>query len=207
MVSRTDIIDALTMCSGYDPGHFSQPSRIIVAAWEDHLGQYPGVARDDLLEAVRVYYRTPDRRVPQPADISKIARDLRKSRLDTETDHEKNLRIAANEERLGLPLEDRTFPNGVPSETELLALTSSEDRRKAIEHFARTMASKAVPPPLEIVAGQKAPKTLDDPVAIRLQEAERARQLAALEALPEYQDPPEGEIGQENGVPAAKRVP
>lgn len=76
MISRNDIADALTKCVGYDPTHMPKPSEIILDAWCEHFALYPHLIRYDLLTAVTHYYRRPAQPVPQPADISAIARDL-----------------------------------------------------------------------------------------------------------------------------------
>ena len=84
MIQRDDVIDTLTKCAGYDPAKFPQPSAIMADAWCEHLDQFPTLTRQDLLEAVKAYYNTTERRVPQPADISRIARQIHRDRLDEE---------------------------------------------------------------------------------------------------------------------------
>lgn len=76
MISRNDIIDVITKCVGYDPMHSPKESEIIEAAWWEHFETYSSLTRDDILAAVTEYYRTPDRRWPQPANISVLAREI-----------------------------------------------------------------------------------------------------------------------------------
>ena len=83
MIKRTDILDALTKCVGYDPIHApTQSPRIMEEAWVDHFALYPALGRDDLMDAVREYYRTPARPWPQPADLSSIARAKQRDAAD-----------------------------------------------------------------------------------------------------------------------------
>ena len=82
MLVEQDIRDTLAKCSGYDPTHFPRFSQVILDAWVKHFSFFPLLTRDDVLDAVDTYYRTPERKVPQPADISRIARDAWRARWD-----------------------------------------------------------------------------------------------------------------------------
>ncbi len=74
MITRNDIINAISMCVGYDPMHSPKMSEAIIMAWSDHFEDYPHISRERLLRAVKTYYKIPSRSFPQPADISTIAR-------------------------------------------------------------------------------------------------------------------------------------
>lgn len=74
MIRRDNCIEAIAKCTGYDPMHSPRQSELIANAWSEHFAQYPELTRDDLLDAVKEYYRTPQRPWPQPADISSVAR-------------------------------------------------------------------------------------------------------------------------------------
>jgi hypothetical protein len=74
MIDRNDCVDAITKCVGYDPIHAPNPTPIILDAWEEHFMGYPSFTRDQLLRAVTAYYRTADRKWPQPANLSDIIR-------------------------------------------------------------------------------------------------------------------------------------
>lgn len=82
MITSEDIIDALIKCSGYDTAHTPKPSEIVVIAWAEHFEDFPGVTRDDLLEAVKEYHRTPRDVQLQPAHISLIARKYSRERYE-----------------------------------------------------------------------------------------------------------------------------
>lgn len=87
-----EIRAALAKCAAYDPTHFPQPSDAIVEAWMEHFESLPDLHRQELLDAVREYYMAPDRKVPQPADISRIVRTARRARRDND---EWNAKVAA----------------------------------------------------------------------------------------------------------------
>jgi hypothetical protein len=82
VITQNNIVDALTKCTGYDSAHCPQPSRVVVAAWLEHFSDYPDLERGDLLEAAKVYHSVPRTEQLQPAHLSRIARDLRRDRLD-----------------------------------------------------------------------------------------------------------------------------
>jgi hypothetical protein len=82
MITRSDILDALTKCVGYDPIHSPKQSLIIEDAWYEHFERYPTLQRQDLLSAVADYYSVPQRPWPQPADISNVARAKRRDQAD-----------------------------------------------------------------------------------------------------------------------------
>ena len=85
MITRSDIIDALTMCVGYDPIHAPKQSEIITDAWVKHFEGLPQVTPRELLDAVNTYYRAPQQQPwPQPGVISGIARAAIKDRADRE---------------------------------------------------------------------------------------------------------------------------
>jgi hypothetical protein len=82
MITRDDIIDALTKCSAYDAQHTPIPADIVLAAWQEHFELYPNVTRADLMAAVREYFTT--RHVDQltPYDLSTIARKYARDRYE-----------------------------------------------------------------------------------------------------------------------------
>lgn len=89
MITRNDIIDALTKSSAYDNQHTPTPTRILIDAWCEHFQRFaPGVDREMLLDAVTEYHRVSRDRILQPADLSAIARafcidDFDRSPLDS----------------------------------------------------------------------------------------------------------------------------
>lgn len=115
MIELNDVLDALTKCSGYDPGHFSVPSKVVASAWCEYFEDFPSLRRDDLLAAVKLYYRTPDRKVPQPADIGDLARKLRRDEIDREDESDRDARALANDKRLGLPTDWHHDERALPS--------------------------------------------------------------------------------------------
>jgi hypothetical protein len=74
LITRNDCIDAITKCIAYDPMHSPRSDALIAEAWTEHFNLYPFLSSEDLLAAVREYYKTPQRPWPQPADLSSIAR-------------------------------------------------------------------------------------------------------------------------------------
>lgn len=94
MISADDVKQTLARCAGYDPAHFPKRSDVILAAWHDHLMQYPQLTAADLAGAVREYYNQPSQAVPQPADISAIARKYSRERYErSELDSPERLRL------------------------------------------------------------------------------------------------------------------
>lgn len=87
MITRNDIIDAITMCVGYDPVHAPKQSKIIEDAWAQHFASSAcaGLGRPDLVAAVDAYYRTPRQPWPQPADISSLARSEKRDAYDRQS--------------------------------------------------------------------------------------------------------------------------
>lgn len=81
-VTPNDIREAIGRCAAYDPAHFPRPSAAMTAMWIDHFQQFHGVTVDDLKAAVREYYNRPSQPVPQPADISAIARKYVRERYE-----------------------------------------------------------------------------------------------------------------------------
>lgn len=76
-----DVIDVLKKCVGYAPDQTPTPNELTIQAWCEHFGSVR-VDRDEAMEAVRRYFLKPHDRMVQPADISAIARDMRKDFLD-----------------------------------------------------------------------------------------------------------------------------
>ena len=82
MIDNRDIGKVLGKCSWYSPDKTPQVNEGVLMAWMEHFAAFPKIGLDDALEAVKVYYQSPQDRMVQPADISKIARDIRRDRLD-----------------------------------------------------------------------------------------------------------------------------
>lgn len=141
--SRQVAARALAKCQANDP-YFPNVGDAMVLAWSEHLERH-GILDYELVEAAvfKMYDEHDSGFRPLPKDLVAAARSIRKTVTEDETEREKNLRIAANEERLGLSMDQRTFPSGVPSEAELLAITGSDERRRAIEQFVGHMAGRA----------------------------------------------------------------
>ncbi|WP_071700199.1 zinc finger domain-containing protein [Mycobacterium heckeshornense] len=101
MITRDDILDALAKCAAYDNQHTPVPSRILVQAWVEHFEVYaPSIERGDLLAAVTEYHREPRDRMLQPADLSGIARAIRRDQLDREPlDSPRRIELEAKAER------------------------------------------------------------------------------------------------------------
>lgn len=98
MIGRDDILDALTKSTAYDSQHTPTPSRILIDAWLEHFERYaPGVERDELILAVAEYHREPRDRMLQPADLSAIARVLRRDALDRADPEDRPQRNVAGE--------------------------------------------------------------------------------------------------------------
>lgn len=94
MITGKDIIDALIKCSGYDSAHTPKPSEVVIEAWQEHFLDFPSVTRDDLLQAVKEYHRTPRDVQLQPAHISLIARKYSRERFErSELDSPERLRL------------------------------------------------------------------------------------------------------------------
>jgi len=81
VITLQDIGDALSKASGYAPDRVPVATELTVMAWREHFEQFPHLTRDDLLEAVTVFYREPHAdHLLQAADISKTARALHQDR-------------------------------------------------------------------------------------------------------------------------------
>jgi hypothetical protein len=82
MITRNDILDAITKCVGYDPVRAPKQSQIIEEAWMKHFGLSGngGITRLELLAAADTYYASPQRPWPQPGDLSDIAKSSRRDR-------------------------------------------------------------------------------------------------------------------------------
>ena len=188
MIYEQDVRNMLSRCSGYDPSHFPQPSQVIVAAWLEHFSQFPRLASEDVHNAVRKYYNVGDRKVPQPADISSIARDLWRDRYEREDlEGELHREIEALSEAKAEPEPPMIESHEPPVEAKreaYQAMLESFAARRGVAHVLRE------PPP---------PSFTEDA---------RAAALAALEArYPETAaerpvDGPESESGTGTGVEA-----
>ncbi|BBU22140.1 hypothetical protein [Mycobacterium xenopi] len=85
MITAEDVLDALTKAAAYDTSHTPRTSQMLIAAWVEHFNRYaPAVQREDLLAAVSEYHREPRNRMLQPADLSAIARALRRDNTSDE---------------------------------------------------------------------------------------------------------------------------
>ena len=83
----------LAKCAAYDP-RFPRPSEAARQAWAEHI-ELKNAQEQDMLDAVTRWYDEPRERVPLPADISMIARDLRRDRMSRETVEQRERREAA----------------------------------------------------------------------------------------------------------------
>lgn len=86
-LTRDHVIDTMRKINAYDQ-RFSKPAEIVIAAWCEHFEQYPTLTVEDTLEAVKMYYRKPGVEVPKPADISYVAREVRRERNERWTDED-----------------------------------------------------------------------------------------------------------------------
>jgi hypothetical protein len=83
MITRNNVIDALTKCSGYNARNTPVPSDIVVEAWLEHFSQFPDVTGQDLLDAVRDYFtREHDDRLVEPVTIGILARKYSVDRVE-----------------------------------------------------------------------------------------------------------------------------
>lgn len=99
MLKENDVIDALIKCTGYDSQHTPRASEIVIDAWMEHFEEYPGVTREDLLQAVREYHRTSHDSQIQPAHLSQIARKYGRDRIEqsgADSDERRRLEAVAN---------------------------------------------------------------------------------------------------------------
>lgn len=100
MITTTDIGRVLAKCSAYRPDKTPQASEIVIMAWHEHFTVFPQLTVEDALEAVKRYHRDPQDRMIQPADISKIAREIHQDRSqrwddDDQADYEAFLNAKA----------------------------------------------------------------------------------------------------------------
>lgn len=112
MITTTEIGAILAKCAGYRPDKTPQPSELVIRAWAEHFADFPHLDASDALEAVRVFHRDPHDRMIQPADISKIAREIRRDRAQREPDAVREARQSALDARLVDAIE--TFPATPP---------------------------------------------------------------------------------------------
>ncbi|MEN6431175.1 MAG: hypothetical protein ABFC80_10105 [Coriobacteriales bacterium] len=110
-ITTTEIGAILAKCSGYRPDKTPQPGELVIMAWHEHFADFPHLTLADALEAVKRYHRDPQDRMIQPADSSKIAREIRRDKADRETEDERRRREDAIDAKV-------------------------EGRRRAIEQFA-----------------------------------------------------------------------
>ena len=80
MLTTSDVFEVLQKSAAYVNDRTPAASEATVLAWVEHFQQFPHVTRADALTAVTRYYRDPHDRMIQPADVSKIARDLHQDR-------------------------------------------------------------------------------------------------------------------------------
>lgn len=93
-ISTSEIGAILAKCSGYCPDKTPQPGELVIMAWHEHFADFPHLTIADALEAVKRYHRDPHDRMIQPADISKIAREIRRDRCDREDEAARRAREA-----------------------------------------------------------------------------------------------------------------
>lgn len=107
MITPDDVLDALSKAAAYDNQHCPKPHSILVSAWVEHFERFASaVTRDDLLEAVTEYHREPHDRMLQPADLSSIARALRRDRFErSDIDSPERLELEARIEAKAQPRE------------------------------------------------------------------------------------------------------
>lgn len=91
-IDNADVGRILAKCSGYRPDKTPNYSELVAMAWIEHFEQFPAVTVDDALEAVKIYHREPQERMIQPADISKVARAIRRDKSDRESEEQRRLR-------------------------------------------------------------------------------------------------------------------
>jgi len=161
VITEDDIIDALTKCTAYDSAHTPKPSDIVVEAWFEHFSDFRSVTREDLLLAVKEYYRTPRDVQVQPSHISAIARKYSQLRYEeSDVDSPERLAYEAICDSKAMPDEDHAIeaasangdgqtPVGCGGGTGQLVVgvTSQiprQDRKAEIEKFAKDFANRPV---------------------------------------------------------------
>jgi hypothetical protein len=141
MITADDIRETLARCAAYDAAHFPKPSAAMADMWFDHFSQFEHLTKEDLTAAVRKYYNIPSQPVPQPADISKIARGLAIDRYERSSpDSPERLAYEAvcdAKAGAGTGWVMNPLPGPEVSEIKL------ERRRRAIESYARTFGISA----------------------------------------------------------------
>lgn len=80
-LTKQDVMDVLMKCTGYASDKTPVPSEMTLLAWCEHFGDMQ-IVRREALAAVKIYFQKPQDRLVQPADISTIARALRRDWLD-----------------------------------------------------------------------------------------------------------------------------
>jgi hypothetical protein len=82
MINAEVIGAVLAKCSAYDSRNTPQPSDIVIDAWLEHFGLYPNVTPGDLMAAVREYYTVRHDNQLTPVDLSSIARNYSRDRVE-----------------------------------------------------------------------------------------------------------------------------
>jgi hypothetical protein len=72
VITRNDVIDAITMLTGNDSSKTPQPSELAIRAWCDYFADHPGWTGDDLAVIVHEYCKHPRERIVQPADLGTL---------------------------------------------------------------------------------------------------------------------------------------
>lgn len=122
MIDSSDISDVFDWCSGHAADKTPQVTTNVVAAWLSHFSDYPKLTREDVFQAVKLHYRNPQDRMVQPADISKIAREVHQDRIDRESESDRRAREDAwdaelarrNRERLAAVIEPIANAKAIP---------------------------------------------------------------------------------------------
>jgi hypothetical protein len=82
VITRNDILDALSMLSGNDSSKTPNPDELNIRAWMDYFADHPHWSGDDLVAAAHEYCRAPRERMVQPADLGLIVKGWHDDRLD-----------------------------------------------------------------------------------------------------------------------------
>jgi hypothetical protein len=125
VITRNDIIDALTKCTGYDSAHTPVPNEITVDAWREHFDLFPNVTREDLLRSVTEHFRAKHTDQLTPVDLSDIARKYSRDRIEkSETD-------SIERQRLEAICDAKAAPEVAAIEA------AAADRKLAVDSYAR----------------------------------------------------------------------
>ena len=91
---RAERVAALVLakCAAYDH-RFPRPTEATHHAWAEHI-TIKNAKEEDMLAAVSKWYEEPHDRVPLPADISLIARDIQRDRMSREPESRRRQREA-----------------------------------------------------------------------------------------------------------------